>query len=177
RLAWGLVVDPLFERLAFQQLHGDEVASAVFANLVDGADVRMVQSGGRARFALKTFQRKRIFFRLGRQELECDVAAKVDVLGFVNNAHPSAAQLGKDTVVRDGLADHGLADHAGEHSWERAIHVRPEVGASQTCPLFFVGYRRLRDGYTMRRGEKFMAGSAGRLAISWRFLGAFFSMA
>ena len=107
-------MDPVLERLAFQQLHGDEVASVVLANLVDRADIWVVQSGGGASFALKTVERERIFFRLGRQELERDMAAQVDVLGFVDNAHPSAAQLREDTVVRDGLAD-----HSGEHSWER----------------------------------------------------------
>ena len=102
-----LAVDPLLQRLAFQQLHGDEVASAVLPDLVDSADIRVVQSGGGARFALKTVEREGIFFRLRRQELERYVAAQVDVLGFVDNAHPSAAQLREDAVVRDGLADHG----------------------------------------------------------------------
>ena len=114
-------MDPVLERLAFQQFHGDEVASAVLADLVDGADIGVVQGGGGAGFALKTVECQGIFFRLGRQELERDMAAQVDVLGLVHHAHSSAAQLREDTVVRDGLAD-----HAGEHSWERVIHVRPE---------------------------------------------------
>ena len=81
------------ERLAFQQLHGDEVTPAVFANLVDGADIRVVQGGGGTSFTLKTVERERIFFRFGGQELEGDTAAQVEVLGFVHNAHPSTAQL------------------------------------------------------------------------------------
>src|SRR5207249_4071358 len=90
-LVVGPAVDPVLERLAFQQLHGDEVASAVFSNLVDRADIWVVQSGGGASFALKTVERERIFFRLRRKELERDMAAQVDVRGFVHNAHPSAA--------------------------------------------------------------------------------------
>ena len=95
----GLAVDPVFEGFAFEQLHGDEVASAVLADLVDGADIGVVQGGGGAGFALKTVECEGIFFRLGRQELERDMAAQIDILGFVHNAHPPAAQLREDTVV------------------------------------------------------------------------------
>src|SRR5262249_61286210 len=35
--------DPLFERLSIQQFDSDEVQSLSFANLVNGADVRMVE--------------------------------------------------------------------------------------------------------------------------------------
>src|SRR5208282_6362628 len=118
-------------------LHGDEVASAVLANFVDGADIRVVQSGSRARFALKTVEREGIFFRLGRQEFEGDMPAQVHVLRFVDNTHPSATQLREDTVVRDGLAD-----HSGEHSWERVIHVRPAASGKsnlRVLPLIRCG--------------------------------------
>src|SRR5271169_5711490 len=57
RLVGWLAVDAAFERLPFQQLHGDEVASAILANLVDGAEIRVVQCGGGARLALKTVER------------------------------------------------------------------------------------------------------------------------
>jgi hypothetical protein len=42
-----------------------------------------------------------------RQELERDEASEIGVLGFVDNAHPAAAQLLDEAVVRDGLTDHG----------------------------------------------------------------------
>jgi hypothetical protein len=32
------------------------------------------------------------------------------VFGFVNHTHPTAAQFGDNAIVRDGLADHGLAN-------------------------------------------------------------------
>ena len=144
-MGWPWIV--VLERLAFQQLHGDEVASAVLSNLVDGADIRVVQGGGRTRFALKTVKRERIFFRLRRQELERDVAAQVDVLGFIHNTHPSAAELREDTVVRDGLADHSLADPdlavIPENTPGReSPMLGPRVLASQTARLYL---------YTMRR--------------------------
>ena len=39
------------------------------------------------------------------QESEGHKAAEFGVLGLVDNAHPTAAQLLDDAVVRDGLAD------------------------------------------------------------------------
>src|SRR5258708_26976226 len=57
-LAVGLAVDTALECLAFQQLHGDEVASPVFAHLVNRADVGVVQSNDSASFALKTVKRE-----------------------------------------------------------------------------------------------------------------------
>jgi hypothetical protein len=45
----------LFQRLAFQQLHGDEGLAFVLVNVVDGADVRMIERRRRASFALGAF--------------------------------------------------------------------------------------------------------------------------
>jgi hypothetical protein len=47
---------PLFQRPAFQQLHGDEGLAFVFVNVVDGADAVMIQRRRRTRFALEVFQ-------------------------------------------------------------------------------------------------------------------------
>ena len=38
------------ERLAFDQLHGDERQAVGFADFVNDADVRMIERGGGARF-------------------------------------------------------------------------------------------------------------------------------
>ena len=39
---------------AFEQLHGEKSASFMLANLIDGADVGMIEGRGGARFAFKT---------------------------------------------------------------------------------------------------------------------------
>jgi hypothetical protein len=41
------------ERLAFQQLHGNEISAVLFSDVVDGADIRMVQGGSSLCFPLK----------------------------------------------------------------------------------------------------------------------------
>src|SRR5712692_7033515 len=48
--------DEVLERLPLEQLHDDEVVSLVLADLVDGADVGMVQGRGGSGFALETLE-------------------------------------------------------------------------------------------------------------------------
>src|ERR1700733_6156732 len=51
-----LPVDRALQGLAFEQLHGDEVAATLFADLINGANTRMVEGGGGPRLALKTLE-------------------------------------------------------------------------------------------------------------------------
>src|ERR1700692_1054453 len=139
---------PALESLALEQLHRDEMPSAVLSDLVDRADIRVVQSGCGARFALKTIERQRVLFRLRGEEFEGNVTAEVDVLGLVDDPHPPASQLREDTVVRDGLANHFWTAHG------RATHVRPTNPASQNrCRLYSIeAYTRWRcDWFPLRR--------------------------
>jgi hypothetical protein len=51
----------MFQRYAVEKLHGNEGLLVVFPNFIDGADIRMIQRGRRARFTPETFQRLRVF--------------------------------------------------------------------------------------------------------------------
>ena len=66
----------------------------------------MIQRGGGTGFPPEAIQGLRILRNVVRKEFQSDEAPEVDVLGFVNNTHPAAAQLLDDVVVRDGLANH-----------------------------------------------------------------------
>jgi hypothetical protein len=68
----------------------------------------MVKSGRGTGLATKTFQGLGVVSYFFGQELQGHEPAKASVLGLVHDTHPSAAQLLKDAVVRDGLADHGI---------------------------------------------------------------------
>jgi hypothetical protein len=48
--------DPLFQRLAFEQLHGDEMPAFVLVDVVDGADVRVIQRRGRLGLPFEALQ-------------------------------------------------------------------------------------------------------------------------
>ena len=60
-----LLANPMLQRLAFEQLHGDErncLAAVVHdVDFIDGADVGVIQRRGCPRFPLKSFERRAIF--------------------------------------------------------------------------------------------------------------------
>ena len=96
----------VLEGLAVEQFHDDEALALMLANLVNGADVGMVERGRGAGFAAETLDRLRVLGNLVGQKLQGDKAAQGDVLGLIDDPHAAAAQLLEDAVVRDGLADH-----------------------------------------------------------------------
>ncbi len=98
--------EPVAERLPFDELHHDEVASRVLVDVVDRADVRVLERGGGARLTAQTLQRLRVVPHVVGQELQRDAPAELEVFGLVDDAHAAAAQLLEDPVVGDGLADH-----------------------------------------------------------------------
>jgi hypothetical protein len=88
------------ERLAFEQLHRDEEASGVFADLVDLTDVGMVDAGGRARFAPQPFT-PRLVTGQRRQRLQRDGAPEALVARLVDDAHAALAELAGDRVLAE----------------------------------------------------------------------------
>src|ERR1700730_12978123 len=96
----------VFQRHAIHELHGNERLAFVLPNLVDGANIRMVERGSSTSFAAKAFERLWVFSYILGEELQSDKATKFGVLGLVYDTHPAAAQLLDDAVVRNGLADH-----------------------------------------------------------------------
>ena len=77
----------------------------LFADLVNGADVRMIEGGRRTRLSVETLQSPRVSRQIVGKKLQRNEAAKLSVLSFINNAHAAAPELLEDAVVRDGLAD------------------------------------------------------------------------
>ena len=102
----GVPRDLMLQGHAIEKLHGDEGASLVIADLVNRADVGVVQRRSCARLAAKAFQGLRVLCDLVRQELERDEAAKIGIFGFEHHAHPAAAELTDDAVMRDRSSDH-----------------------------------------------------------------------
>jgi hypothetical protein len=62
-------------------------------NLVDGADIGVIQCRGSFGFALKTGECLRVFGYVLGQELEGNKATELHVFGFVNHTHSAAAQF------------------------------------------------------------------------------------
>jgi hypothetical protein len=105
------------ERLALEQLHGQEELSILLVKTVDGADIGVVQARGGACLATKALRRLAVLGVGVRQHLQRDQPSQPSVLGLVDNAHPAGAQLIEDLVLAECLADlqrHLTRDLEGE---------------------------------------------------------------
>ena len=99
--------DPLLQRLPFVVRHRQEHAAIWrLVDLVDRADIRMVERGGRLRLGDEPVAGVAILRRLDRQELQRNGASQPDVLGAVDDAHAAGTEALDDPIVRNGLADH-----------------------------------------------------------------------
>jgi len=67
----------------------------LLADFIDGANVRMIQSGSRASFAAEPLERKRITGQIIGKKFEHNEAAELGVLGLVNDAMPPPPRLSR----------------------------------------------------------------------------------
>src|SRR6266704_3983371 len=105
----------MLQRHAIQKLHRNKSLAILLPDVVNRANIRVIQCGCGLRLALETSQRLSVSGNLLRQELQCDETMQPRVLGLVHHTHPAAAKLLDDAVVRDGLTDHGNAGTQGCH--------------------------------------------------------------
>ncbi len=63
----------------------------MLTNVVDDADVGMIQCRGSSGLSLETLQCLAILGELLRQELQGHIAAQAGVLSLVDHTHPTAA--------------------------------------------------------------------------------------
>src|SRR5579862_4239136 len=101
--------DAVFQRAAFQTLHDDVETVLVLADVVNGADVGMVQRGCGSSFTLEAFAGLGILRQIFRKELQRHAAAEALILSFVDHAHSAAAELRHDAVMGDCLSEHVAA--------------------------------------------------------------------
>ena len=101
--------EPILQRRALQILHDDERSPVLLADVVDRADVRVVQRRRRLRFAREPAQRLGIPRELFGDELERNGTAQPRIFGLVHDAHAAAAELLDDAVVRERLTDQRIA--------------------------------------------------------------------
>ena len=106
--------DEVLQRGAVEEFHCDKGAAVVFADVVDGADVGMIQRGGGACFTFEAFERLWVVGEIVGEKFEGDEAAEARVFGFVDHAHSATAEFFDDAVMRDCLADEaGRLRHRG----------------------------------------------------------------
>jgi hypothetical protein len=68
----------------------------------------VIDGRSRSRLLFKALDRSTIPGDLIGQNLERHFAPELEVFGTIHNAHTAPAQLFDDTIVRNGLSDHGV---------------------------------------------------------------------
>ena len=91
--------DLVLQGHAVQIFHDDEGAPLVLAEVIDCADIGMIERRCGARLAAEALHGLGIAGDVVRQELECNRTTKVGILGLENNAHTTAAELLEYAVV------------------------------------------------------------------------------
>jgi hypothetical protein len=91
------------ERLPLQQFHGDEGSPIGIVNLVDRADVRVVQGGRSLGLPLESAESLRVVGEFVRKELQGDVTTELEVFCFIYHTHAPAADFAEDAVMGNRL--------------------------------------------------------------------------
>src|ERR1700687_3794556 len=99
---------PVLQSRPVQELHGDECLTILFADVMNGANIGVIQRGCGLGFTWKAGESLCISVNILRQKLESDHTMETGVLGPVHHTHPTSTELFKDAVMRNGLADHGI---------------------------------------------------------------------
>lgn len=100
----------LGERLAVEELHDEEVGTVLRAYVVEMADVRMIQRGNGAGFALKTLLEFGIVGEVSGENLDGDNAIEARVFRAVDLSHAAGAERCLN-LIRTQLYARG-EDHA-----------------------------------------------------------------
>src|SRR6201993_1284183 len=108
----------MLQRHAFEVFHGDEAGTIALADLIDSADVGMVESRGGAGFSPEAFERGSVLSDVIGKEFQGDEPTEREVFGFVDHTHAATAELLENAVVRDGLPDHACGGEV-EECYER----------------------------------------------------------
>ena len=126
----------VLQALAFKKLHRDEGYAGVFAELIDGDDIGVIEAAGRFRFAQKTlFDFSQNFLRqLGVERLERDRTLDRGVEAVIHRAHRAAAELGDDLVAAE-LFQCGRRSGRFSGGWGSAHVAILPCGGSGTHPI------------------------------------------
>src|SRR5438270_516005 len=99
-------------RLAVKKLHSDEslrfagclTFNGQLPNVIDGADVWMIQSGCGLRLTAKTLERGSVFRHFEKEKFQGYGTIEPRVQSLVNHAHAAASEPLQDLVVRGALS-------------------------------------------------------------------------
>ncbi len=133
------LADEELELLAVEELHDDEEATLVLAQVVDDDDVRVVEAGAGLGFPVESGLQLVGDLRFARDHLERDEPIEDRVVGLVDGAHPAAADALDDPVLPD-LLDHGPASIRDPGTRRRRVpHCAKPRGSTRLSVTMFTG--------------------------------------
>src|ERR1700676_2352492 len=103
------------EGAAFHEFHDEEGTAALFTDVVNGADIRMIESGSGVGFTAKTLEHGWITGEIFRKEFDGNKTLQASVFGLVNNAHAATAESFQDAVMRKSSAYERIGAWHGVH--------------------------------------------------------------
>jgi hypothetical protein len=89
----------MLQGFAVEELHRNEMLAFLLADVVNGADVRVIQCGCSLRFSAEPFQRSGVVEHFGGQEFQAHRTMEPGVFGFIDNTHPTTTELFYDSVM------------------------------------------------------------------------------
>src|SRR5579859_1213133 len=104
----GAFGEALTECFAGNVLHDEEVDVVLDVEVVDRADVWMVEFGQGQGFLAESFARRVLSQLSGREDFQGNISVEPLIARSIDNAHSTGADLFEDMVMADSLADHGL---------------------------------------------------------------------
>src|SRR5262245_28403889 len=115
------------QSLAIEIFHDNERPAVVFADVVDRTNLRMIERRRGARLDPESFDRLLVSRPFLREKLLGDWPAQPHVLGLVDDAHSSGAQLLEDFVMRNRVSNHGrmVANAYPRHNSNRFAPSQP----------------------------------------------------
>ena len=84
---------------AIDVFHGQEVLPIDLADVVNATDVRVGHLQGGADFVEKSIQPRLVLLQSGRQELEGNRLAELEVVGTIDFTHAAASEQADDAVT------------------------------------------------------------------------------
>lgn len=97
--------DLFAEGEAVEKLHGDKNMVVVVVDLINGANIGVVEGGSGAGFTEEAIAHLGIVSNFGRKEFESGETLEAGVFGFIDDAHAALSDALEDAVVGDELTD------------------------------------------------------------------------
>ena len=121
------------EREALDQLHRQAQLSTEISDLVDGADIRVVERRRGARLVLEPLSSA---LTVGSQELEGHIAAKALITSSIHIAHGAVADLRRDEIGPEAMSNHWDCGRRRLYVWlEIACVAVPIRVRGYTCAM------------------------------------------